>query len=100
MSDFDRVMSRGIAVRNHRMLTLHYMARSARPSNAALATIGAHFKGVRFRVAQHEARLSVGVRTITQPVVETLIHWNGRYRWVVYQFLSAGEEVSEQGGFD
>lgn len=73
---------------NNASLALHYMARSARPSTHSLAVIGAHYKGVRFRAAQHVASLAVGKRTITQHVIEVLTEVRGRYAWVTYQFLA------------
>lgn len=74
---------------NNASLSLHYMARAARPSQHSLNVIGAYYKGVRFRVAQHVASLSVGKRTITQPVIEVLTEVHRRYTWVTYQFLTS-----------
>jgi hypothetical protein len=72
---------------NNNMLWMHYTARAGRVSTYALNLIGAYYKGVRFRVAQHVAHLSVGQRTITQSVVEVLTEVHGQYQWVAYQFL-------------
>lgn len=72
---------------NHQMLTLHHLAREARPTQQALRMIGARYKGVRFRLAEHRASLIVGLMTITQPVIEVLTELSGGYQWVAYQFL-------------
>jgi hypothetical protein len=64
------------------------MARVLRVSTQALGQIGAHYKGVRFRLVQHVADLHVGRRTITQAVVEVLTEVRGRYQWVAYQYLT------------
>jgi hypothetical protein len=78
----------GGSIMNHNMLWMHNAARASRPSQHSLSVIGAHYKGVRFRAAQHVASLSVGKRTITQHVIEVLTEIKGRYTWVAYQFLA------------
>lgn len=72
---------------NHQMLALHHMARELRPTQQAMRTIGAHYKGVRFRLAEHRASLFIGLMTITQPVIEVLTEVRGTYQWVAYQYL-------------
>ncbi len=73
---------------NNRMLAMHHMAREARPTHRALCMIGAHYRGVRFRLSEHRA--TPRSLTYTWPVIEVLTEVRGVFQWVLYQVFEPG----------